>query len=1195
MKQTDRAASVFRFRMPGESSLAEVQECGGELLGFKARDFLSGRISILDRIHAHDADRKGEIFSAGAPLSGSVCLRLCDAGGRIRCVQADYEKREGELRLELRDPAPADATRAMSSAYLRAALAHSDEETFFKSRHHVFIAASDRFTASISPWLRGRALVGLTDYDLFPESDADRQYRAEEEVLRTGSPLQEVFEIDQPGQSKMWVLARMYPVRDAARHVTGLFVISRNLTQGIEAEERQPVVTDPLTGKSKGPELGTYIFDIGRGVFATSANLDAILGIDKQYPHDLRGWEELMHPADAAGVLAYLQSVLEVPGRFFSREYRLIRKCDGEERWLHGMGRVVRDEAGQPLLMRGTVQDITARKQTEMALRETKERLQLFIDHAPAALAMFDREMRYLAISQRWLETYKVDITAEELLGRRHYDIVTDLPERWKEIHQRGLAGEPVRCEEDRFERADGSVLWLRWEVLPWHTEAGAVGGIILFLEDITRAKQAEERLHLAGTLFEQASEAFAITDLNGCILRVNEAFTQVTGYPPDEVVGRHIELLKPGCDEASFNTVISREVVAEGRWRGELWSRTRDGRDIPVGATVTTVRDAGGAPQFYVCMFFDISPIKEHERRLLHVARHDALTGLPNRIALAERLREAMQEARTTGRMLAVAAFDLDDFKSINDQRGKAASDSLLMNIASRMKQLLRDGDMLARPGGDEFVVVLTGLSGPESAGAAMKRLLQAVADAQRGGLGGLQVSATAGVAFYPQDEEVDADQLLRQADQAMYEAKLAGKNRYHAFDPVRDYSVRGRHVKLQEIEQALQRGEFVLYYQPKVDMTSGALMGAEALLRWQHPVRGLLLPAEFLPVIEEHDLSVAVGEWAIGAALEQMERWAQAGHRIRVSVNISARHLQQGNFIERLEELLHAHPGVEPARLGLEILETAVLHEVERGSRVIEACGRMGIRVAIDDFGTGYSSLTYLKRLPAPVLKIDQSFVRTMLEDPDDLAILQGVMGLANAFRRTAVAEGVETVEQGMLLLRMGCCIAQGFGIAAPMPAEELIPWFAAWKPDPRWKQVTPMSPADWPLLVAEVELRSWTQNLEAYFAGKRSTPPELDERECRFGVWISAEKLGPRGSLPILAVMDSLHTEAHEASRRALALQREGKQSEAVACLERALELRGQIQGHLGRLLAECGKVSPAAGGDGQGGQEFPAKLQ
>lgn len=263
MNHTAKASSIFRFRMQGEPSVVQVQSLGGTLLGFTENNFLSARISLLDRIHPDDTELKKQIFSADAPLSGSVCLRLRHADGRIRCVQADYEKREGELRLELRDPVPADATQAVSSAYLRAALAHSDEETFFKSRHHVFIAASDRFTASISPWLRGRALAGLTDYDLFPESDADRQYRAEEEVLRTGSPLQEVFEIDQPGQSKMWVLARMYPVRDAARNVTCLFVISRNLTQRIEAEERQPVVTDPLTGKSKGPELGTYISTLG--------------------------------------------------------------------------------------------------------------------------------------------------------------------------------------------------------------------------------------------------------------------------------------------------------------------------------------------------------------------------------------------------------------------------------------------------------------------------------------------------------------------------------------------------------------------------------------------------------------------------------------------------------------------------------------------------------------------------------------------------------------------------------------------------------------------------------------------------------------------------------------------------------------------------------------------------------------------
>ena len=315
------------------------------------------------------------------------------------------------------------------------------------------------------------------------------------------------------------------------------------------------------------------------------------------------------------------------------------------------------------------------------------------------------------------------------------------------------------------------------------------------------------------------------------------------------------------------------------------------------------------------------------------------------------------------------------------------------------------------------------------------------------------LQVSASLGVTFYPQAEEVDADQLLRQGDQAMYRAKLAGKNRYHIFDADHDRSLRGHHESLEQIRHALARGEFVLHYQPKVNMRTGAVVGAEALIRWQHPQRGLLPPALFLPVMEDHPLAVAVGEWVIDTALAQVDRWRADGLHIPVSVNVGARQLQQPDFVSRLRDCLAAHPGVPAGHLEMEVLETSALEDLSRVSAVIEACRDIGVLFALDDFGTGYSSLTYLKRLSVSHLKIDKSFVRDMLDDPDDLAILQGVIGLAAAFKRQVIAEGVETVEHGTALLQLGCELAQGFGIARPMPGADMPAWVASWQPDAAW----------------------------------------------------------------------------------------------------------------------------------------------
>ena len=414
------------------------------------------------------------------------------------------------------------------------------------------------------------------------------------------------------------------------------------------------------------------------------------------------------------------------------------------------------------------------------------------------------------------------------------------------------------------------------------------------------------------------------------------------------------------------------------------------------------------------------------------------------------------MAQAQRRGQQLAVAYLDLDGFKNVNDRYGHDMGDQLLVHLATSMKATLREGDTLARLGGDEFVAVLIDLENENSCLPLLSRLLEAAAAPVHVGGVVLQGSASIGVTFYPQAQDMEADQLLRQADQTMYQAKLAGKNRCHVFDAALDSSLRVRHESLERIRRALTHGEFVLHYQPKVNMRKGQVIGAEALIRWQHPEKGLLNPAAFLPVIEDHPLAVEVGEWVIDTALKQIGLWHAIGLDLPVSVNIGARQLQQVDFVERLQAILSMHPQVNPTSLELEVLETSALADMQQVSQVIERCHQMGVKFALDDFGTGYSSLTYLKRLRVAMLKIDQSFVRDMLDDPDDLAILEGVIGLAAAFKREVIAEGVETVAHGTALLQLGCELAQGYGIARPMPADKLAAWKSTWRPDDVWSEL-------------------------------------------------------------------------------------------------------------------------------------------
>ena len=455
---------------------------------------------------------------------------------------------------------------------------------------------------------------------------------------------------------------------------------------------------------------------------------------------------------------------------------------------------------------------------------------------------------------------------------------------------------------------------------------------------------------------------------------------------------------------------------------------------------------------------------VRSRTAELERIARYDSLTKLPNRALLGERLEQALVQTRRRGQHLAVVFIDLDGFKAVNDTHGHEAGDYLLITLAERMTGTLRDGDILARLGGDEFVAVLLDLSDVAATAPMLNRLLAAASQPVQYGQARMQVSASLGVTFYSQAqgqaEDLEADQLVRQADQAMYQAKQSGKNRFCVFDPDQDHIVRSHHEQMESIRHALAGHEFVLEYQPKVNLRTGAVIGVEALIRWVHPQRGLLPPADFLPMIQDHTLAIEVGQWVIENALLQVERWQQDGLNIAVSVNIGVRHLMQADFVQRLREALDAHPRLKPDCLELELLETSALKDLAHVSQVIQACRSMGVECTLDDFGSGQSSLTCLKRLPVKYLKIDQNFISDMLASSDSLLILIGVLKLASAFDLQVIAEGVETAQHGFMLLELGCELAQGYGIARPMPPHELPAWVKRWKPDPIWSDVQRVS---------------------------------------------------------------------------------------------------------------------------------------
>ncbi|MFZ2162875.1 MAG: EAL domain-containing protein [Sideroxyarcus sp.] len=533
-----------------------------------------------------------------------------------------------------------------------------------------------------------------------------------------------------------------------------------------------------------------------------------------------------------------------------------------------------------------------------------------------------------------------------------------------------------------------------------------------------------------------------------------SKRFAEMLGYAEKELGDRSDRIFKiiHSDDErrvrSELHTYLKRHA---GHYVSEMRLVCKDGswKWLLCRGTVTQ-RDDAGTPTLMVGTFSDITLLKQHEKQLEHIAHYDALTGIPNRVLLADRLQQALAHTKREGSILAVCYLDLDGFKLVNDTMGHEAGDKVLIEVTRRIKETIRGDDTVARLGGDEFAVLLLGLNAEDEGSASLNRLLEEISQPIEIKGRQFEVSASIGVALYPSDDQ-DADTLLRHADQAMYSAKQSGKNRYYLYDAANDQRARSHHEFLRRLTLALANNEFELYYQPKVDMRSLKLVGAEALIRWNHPERGVLAPAEFLHAVEGTTLDIELGDWVVATAFEQLEAWHQAGLSMELSINISARHLQASDFAWKLKRKMLRHPELSKGSLQIEVLETVALEDIPRVSDTIERCRKIGVSFALDDFGTGYSSLSYLGRLPVDTLKIDQSFIRDMLEDKGDRAIVQGVIALAKAFDRRIVAEGVETEELFRALVEMGCECGQGYGIARPMPAGELPAWLEKWNRAP------------------------------------------------------------------------------------------------------------------------------------------------
>lgn len=673
--------------------------------------------------------------------------------------------------------------------------------------------------------------------------------------------------------------------------------------------------------------------------------------------------------------------------------------------------------------------------------------------------------------------------------------------------------------------------------------------------------------------------DAVITTDAEGRVTFLNHVASKLTGWLASEAVGQPMADVFHIVNETTRAQVVSPvdEVLQNGK-TVNLANHTvliaRDSKEYNIEDSAAPIFLRDGTLLGCVLVFHDVSEKHQLLKSVRWQAGHDVLTGLPNRVLLADRFQRALANARRQKNLLGVCLMDLDQFKPVNDLYGHDIGDRLLIEVTGRMKQAVRSEDTVARLGGDEFVLLLGGLADHRQMELVLRRILEAVSAPYLIGEHAISISASIGVAIYPLDD-ADADTLLRHADQAMYLAKQAGRNRFHWFDVAHDRQAQTSQQTLARIREALRGDELRLHYQPKVNMRSGQVVGMEALLRWQHPQQGLLLPLDFLPLAEQTDLIIDIGEWVIDQALQQSAVWSAAGKTWPISVNIAARHFQLPDFLDRLKTILARHPDVPPQQLEIEILESVALGDMHHVQQLILACQALRIKFSLDDFGTGYSSLSYLKRLPADTLKIDQSFVRDMLDDKDDLALIEAIIGLASAFNRTVVAEGVETVEHGVMLMRLGCDIAQGYGIARPMPAVQVIDWATQFTPNLKWRQWANIQwdMRDIPLLMAEHDhlalikhvLKTTTESATLSVIHGQLT----DHHLCRFGLWYDSEGKARYGQLAEFIAIEPIHAQVHQTGAEIIRLHEAGQTEAAHTLCNTLLALKTQIVDSLDTL--------------------------
>ncbi|PHS25614.1 MAG: diguanylate cyclase [Methylophaga sp.] len=885
-----------------------------------------------------------------------------------------------------------------------------------------------------------------------------------------------------------------------------------------------------------------FEINVQTGVIKASEEYSALLGIHKDQVSTIDNWKNSIHPDDRD---ATMEKFFQNSQSDETVELEFRRKTiSGNWAWIHSSGQVIeRDSDGNPLTVVGINRDITNQKRSELVLQVLAEsagsssedifktivrQLALSYDMRYALIATVNTDLTQAITLALWAKDQFIENISYDLAGTPCETIITDMggelyadniqqlfpdDQMLVQMQARSYLGVPLRNKNNEVL---GLISIINDQAMAENPHTTALLKSLAVRASIELERQSnEERLVLFAHMFRDSHEGILLVDKNDIIIDANPIICTNTGYLKTELVGKPAQIFRSEAHQYpfSFYENIRQSIVHNSSWQGEVWNRMKSGEEKLASVTITQIVNNLGQTTHRFILVNDITEQKQQQDALKFMAHYDALTKLPNRTLFVDRFNQAVAHSKRSETLLAICFLDLDNFKPINDNYGHEVGDKILIEVARRISSNLREEDTVSRQGGDEFTLLIGNIDSFGQCEQTLTRILHSVAKPYSINGYTHTISVSIGVTLYPLDDS-DIDTLTRHADHAMYQAKQAGKNQYRLFDRLDDMQKNQQQQQQQQLQHALQHDQFCLHYQPKINMKTGKVFGMEALIRWQHPEKGMLFPLDFLPAAENTNLENKIGVWVIEEALSQMNIWHQQGIELEVSVNISPNHLQSASFISHLEKALADHPEINPQLLQLEILESSALGDINTISNIIKIChDSLGVSLALDDFGTGYSSLTHLRNLSVQTIKIDRSFVRDLLDIPNDFVIIDGIISLADSFNREIIAEGVETINQGLMLLAMGCDQAQGYGISKAMPAQDIPLWLKNYKPHYQWIEFgnKQQSLLDKKVKILEFTTGKWFDNIKATIASSGKIKPQSPLALCHLGAWISQLRKG------------------------------------------------------------------------------------